>query len=256
LSPAQRFAAILAMNRLSPHLLLLLFLTSAFCSAAAALHPALQAAASREWEQDIAALEALDQTELHPADSILFVGSSSIRLWDTIARDIAPYHPIRRAYGGAKSSDLAVFVRRLIAPHQFRALVIFVANDVTGSDEDATPEQVTTWFNHFVGTAQDIAPAVPIFWIAVTPTPARWDAWPKIRQVNAALARACAAHHDVHFIPTAYAYLDEQGQPHPDLFQDDRLHLNELGYRIWSAIILSHLDAQLQDQTSTTPLSP
>jgi hypothetical protein len=232
------------MNVLWVRLLLVLVVTFALRSTAATLEPPLQAAAALEWEQDITNLESLDRTESHPADSILFIGSSSFRLWDTIARDIAPYHPIRRAYGGAKFSDLAVFARRLIAPHRFRALVIFVANDVTGSANDASPEQVATWFSHIVEVTRTLRPAVPIFCLAITPTPARWEAWPQIHKVNNALAQACAAHHDVHFIPTARAYLDEHGQPHSDLFQEDRLHLNQLGYRLWSAIILSHLDAR------------
>jgi lysophospholipase L1-like esterase len=88
-------------------------------------------------------------------------------------------------------------------------------------------------------------PDVPIFCLEITPTPSRWAAWPKIREVNRALARECAARPDVHFIPTAHAYLGADGQPQADLFVDDRLHLNDLGYRIWSAIITSHLDARL-----------
>jgi hypothetical protein len=207
--------------------------------------PALHDAATRQWQDDILALEALDRVESHPADSILFIGSSSIRIWDTIGRDMAPYHPIQRAYGGAKFSDLAVFARRLIAPHQFQALVVFVANDVTGTAEDSTPEQVAGWFGHIIEVTRAAQPNAAIFCIAVTPSPARWEAWPMIRESNRALARTCASHRDVHFIPTAHAYLDEHGLPQPDLFQEDRLHLNELGYRIWAAIILSHLDERL-----------
>jgi lysophospholipase L1-like esterase len=71
------------------------------------------------------------------------------------------------------------------------------------------------------------------------------SAWPMIQAVNRALARECGVRTGVHFIPTARAFLGAGGQPQADLFVDDRLHLNELGYRIWSAIIKSHLDARL-----------
>ena len=54
---------------------------------------------SKKWESEVAKLEALDQSEQHPANSILFIGSSSIRKWNDIASDMAPYHPIQRHYG-------------------------------------------------------------------------------------------------------------------------------------------------------------
>lgn len=205
--------------------------------------PDLEAAAVEQWESAIAALDTRNQTESHPADSILFLGSSSVRLWESIATDLAPYHPISRGFGGARFSDLAVFARRLIAPHQFRALVLFSANDVTGRPDDPTPEQVAGWFGHIVEIARATHPDALIFCVAITPTPARWDAWPKIREVNCALARECASRTNVHFIPTAHAYLGADGQPAADLFLDDGLHQNALGYRIWSAILKSHLDA-------------
>jgi hypothetical protein len=214
-------------------------------NAATLLDPELVAAAEARWASDIDALQALDRTESHPPDSILFIGSSSIRLWETIATDLTPYHPIQRGYGGARFSDLAVFAERLIAPHRFRALVVFVANDVTGGAGDATPEQVAEWFTHIIEVSRAAQPTAPIFCLEITPTQSRWSAWPRIREVNRALAQVCASWPDVHFIPTAHAYLGPDGEPQPDLFLDDRLHLNGLGYRIWSAIIQSHLDAVL-----------
>lgn len=207
--------------------------------------PELQAAAEKEWADDIAALEARDQAEFHPADSILFVGSSSIRLWNSIVVDMAPYHPIQRGFGGSKFSDVAVFAERLISRHQFSALVLFVGNDVRGRADDATPEQVVAWFGHIIEVARAAQPSAAICCIEITPTPSRWQAWPKIREVNRALARACAARKHVYFIPTAHAYLGPDGEPLEDLFRDDHLHQNQLGYRIWSAIIKSHLDAVL-----------
>jgi len=120
-----------------------------------------------------------------------------------------------------------------------------VANDVTGGALDATPEQVAGWFGHLVEVARAVEPDARVFCIEITPTRARWEAWPKIRAVNRALARECAARPGVQFIPTAHAYLGADGQPQTDLFVEDHQHLNELGYRIWSAIIKSHLDARL-----------
>ena len=89
----------------------------------------------KAWENDIHKFEQLDKSEKYSEDAILFAGSSSIRLWTTLETDMAPYPVIQRGYGGAKLSDFAVYADRIFAPHPCRAIVIFIANDITGSDQ-------------------------------------------------------------------------------------------------------------------------
>jgi hypothetical protein len=193
--------------------------------------------AMKQWGQEIERMEALDAKETDPENAVLFIGSSSIRLWDDIAADMRPWPVIQRGYGGAKFSDLVVFAERIIQPHKFRALVIFVANDITGEPDDKTPAEVVRLFEHVVATARRHAPETPIFLIEITPTPRRWAVWPKIKECNAALRAACEAGQDLHFISTADEYLDPAGQPIPDLFREDRLHQNREGYARWSRLI-------------------
>lgn len=201
--------------------------------------------ALEKWEKDIQALEARDRHEQHPADSILFVGSSSIRLWDSIAADMAPYPVIRRGYGGAKFTDLVFFAGRLVHPHQFRALVIFVANDITGGKDDRTPAEVAALFRKVHGTVRDKFSATPIFYIAVTPSPSRFAAWPKISAANSAVREVCESLPDTFFIGTESLYFKPDGTPDESLFRDDRLHQNQKGYDRWSFAIKSHLDTHL-----------
>lgn len=199
------------------------------------------AEAAKKWEPDIAALEARDAEETHPDDSILFLGSSSIRLWETLAADMAPFPVIRRGYGGARFTDLAVFAERLVRPHAFRAAVVFVANDITGRDDDLTPEEVAALFRHVVGTLRKKNPDAPVFLIAVTPTPARWKVWTEIRAANAALREACEADERLHFIATESHFLGEDGLPKRELFRDDQLHLAADGYALWTRIVRGRL---------------
>ena len=112
-------------------------------------------AAVERWGDAIAQLELKDKIETHPGNSILFVGSSSIRRWDEIGADMAPYHPIQRGYGGAKWSDVAIFAERLISPHTFRAVVFFVGNDITGRADDKSPEEVTGLFSYVLGRVRE-----------------------------------------------------------------------------------------------------
>jgi lysophospholipase L1-like esterase len=196
-----------------------------------------QAEATEKWESEIKKLEARDQAESDPESAILFIGSSSIRMWETIEQDIAPYKPIRRGYGGAKFSDVAVYAKRLICPHQYRALAIFVGNDVAGKPDDHSVADIEALVRHILKVAAEHSPETPMFLIEVTPTPQRFAAWSKIRQANAALREISLTTPHTYFIPTAESYLDESKQPRADLFRDDGLHQNQAGYELWATLI-------------------
>ncbi len=204
--------------------------------------PAEQVEAARKrWGEYITKLLTQDREEKHPDDSVLFLGSSSVRLWDSIERDMAPYHPIQRGYGGARFSDLVVFSKDLVAAHRYRAVVIFVGNDVTGKETDATSKQVVDWFLQVAADARAHQPAAEVFCVEITPTPSRWTAWPKIQEVNTALRAACKSDPKLHLISTSKSYLNEDGEPRPEYFKKDRLHQNEDGYAVWAGLIKAAL---------------
>lgn len=205
-----------------------------------------RAAAVEKWAKDMDRIASRDAKEADPKDAILFLGSSSIRLWTEIASDLKPWPVIERGYGGAKFSDLAVLADQIIKPHKFRAAVIFVGNDVTGSKDDKTPAEVVRLFQHVVGTLRKYEPTAAIFLLEITPTPKRWEAWPKIQASNAALKAACESGDNLHFISTASDYLTPDGQPMPELFKADKLHQNRDGYARWSRIIDAALKKTLK----------
>ena len=204
-----------------------------------------RAAAIKRWEGEIAKLEAKDKEETHPDNSILFLGSSSIRRWTEISTDMAPYHAIERGYGGAKWSDVAVYAERLITPHKFRAAVFFVGNDISGRETDKTPEEVAGLFAYVLEKVREHNEHAPVFFIAVTPTQSRFDAWPQIRAANTAVRAFCERTDNTYFIGTESIFLDAKGTPRPELFAADRLHLSRDGYIRWTAAIKSHLDSVL-----------
>lgn len=202
------------------------------------------------WEAEIAALEALDAAEPDPPEAILFLGSSSIRLWDTIAEDLAPWPAVRRGYGGARYRDLAHFVTRLVAPHDCRAIVIFVGNDIT-PQESPTIAEVMQDVHAVHARIRELRPDVPLVLVAVTPTPARWAAWPEIARLNDAMAGFAAAAPGTTFVATADRFLDgASGRPIPALYRADRLHLSREGYRIWADMLGAALDELLADLPS------
>ncbi len=199
--------------------------------------------AAAKWEKDIADWEQKDQSEVANESSLLFLGSSSIRRWETLSRDLTPWPCVGRGYGGAKFSDLAIYAPRLLAAHHPRAVVIYVGNDVTGkAEQDKTPEEVVRLFGIVVDAVKKQAPHAEIFSIEITPSPVRFGAWSKIQAANRQLKAFCEKDTKLHFIETHPSYLTEDGQPRPELYVEDQLHQNEEGYKIWSGIIRKELE--------------
>ena len=196
----------------------------------------------RAWEKDIQQFEQLDKSEKYQENSVLFAGSSSIRLWTTLEKDMAPYPVIQRGYGGAKLSDFAVYAGRIFDNHPCKAIVIFIANDISGTDQDKSPQEVAALFRNVLKTIRKTHPETPVFWIAVTPTPLRWKVWPEIVKANNLIKAICENQKNTWFIRTDYGFLDEKGLPKNELFRDDRLHLTEKGYAVWTEIIKKELN--------------
>lgn len=203
--------------------------------------------AAKKWEPEIQQLEARDKTSNYRDDAILFVGSSSIRLWDNIENDMSPYPVIQRGYGGAKLSDLIFYTDRLVYPHNFRALVIFVANDITGNSDDRTPQEVLQLYKQVVKTVREKYPTKPIFFIEITPTNSRWAVWDKIQEANALIKAYCSSEKNTFYIQTADAFLNDKGIPRSELFREDQLHLTQAGYTIWADLIKQRLRQVLGD---------
>jgi hypothetical protein len=199
----------------------------------------------KAWEGDIEKFEQLDVTKSYPSDAILFAGSSSIRLWSTIGKDLMPYNVIQRGYGGAKLSDFAVYADRIIYPHPCKAIVIFIANDISGSENDKSPLEVSQLFRKTLYIIRRKFEDTPVFWISITPTPSRWAVWPEIKEANRMIKEICDSHRNTYFIDTEKYFLNSSGLPRSELFVEDKLHLNTEGYKIWSGIIKNELDNML-----------
>ena len=230
---------------------LVLILLISWATLASAQEPDLDPSIAK-WEKDVAQLELLDRDQPKTKGSVLYYGSSSIRRWKTIADDMAPWPAIRRGYGGAKLPDTIHYAPRIVGPHiglanpnRCRAVVLFVANDITGKDTDATPEEVANRFTRLHNLIRQQDPTVPVFWIEVTPTEKRWAQWPKIAEATKLIGQIIDTDKNTHLIATAGAYLGADGQPRAEFFVEDRLHLSESGYQLWAGLIKAKLHAEL-----------
>ena len=200
------------------------------------------------FDKDIQALEMLTEyKELE--DYLLFIGSSSIRRWNNIQEDMSPYAVVKRGYGGAHFYDLIHFIDRLMEDKQeAKAVLIFVANDITGSNgwdklhKDLTPNEVKNLFKAICKKIhKKQSKKTPIYLIETTPTPSRWAVWNKISKSNDLIQNYTEQDPNLHFISTRNFFLNQKGRPDGKYFVADSLHLSEAGYDLWEHIIKENL---------------
>lgn len=204
------------------------------------------------WEGEIAALEEATNAN-PPKDAFLFIGSSSIRLWDTLAEDMAPLPVIKHGFGGSKLGDAIHYIDRLITPYNPRAVVMFSGtNDIAG-DNPKQPEEVFTLYKAFVSEVHQRMPGLPIYFIAITPTHSRLEHIDLVNRTNAMVAQHVIDHPNLFYIDTASAVLGPDGLPRPELFREDQLHLNADGYAIWASVIKPVLVASVQPEMAMLP---
>jgi hypothetical protein len=189
------------------------------------------------WRVIINGFTDADKTNPPPEKAVLFLGSSSIRMWD-LKKYFKDMPTINRGFGGSCISESAYFLNRIAAPYKPRLIVLYAGeNDVA----DGKPvEQIVADFEDFM---LDM-PKVPLIYLSIKPSPARWGLWPKMREANVRLKASCGKQADCRFLDVSSVLLGEDGQPRPELYhpEDGGLHLNDQGYGLWAGLLAPLLE--------------
>lgn len=207
------------------------------------------AEAAQKWNDDVGKLAARNSQESNP-DAILFIGSSTIRLWDSLERDVAPYKTIKRGFGGAKFCDLAIHCPRLADGLSYRAAVVFVANDIKGEVSDKEPAEMKRLARITIESLKARNPSAPVIILSITATPSRFAYWNRIQSANRTLSTLASEMQGVYFLETEKHYLTMDGKPIEKYFVEDRLHQTPEGYQLLGSLVKSKLDEVLSPKTN------
>lgn len=195
------------------------------------------------WDEAIARFEAADKARPPSPGGIVFVGSSSIRKWTTLERDMAPLAVINRGFGGSHIPHCTWFAPRIVLPHQPSAVVLYAGdNDVAWG---AKAEKVLADFEAFLAAIRVSDPDLPLYFLAIKPSPLRWKHWPEMQRANALIQEKIRGLEAVHYIDVASPLLHPNGSANNAFFAKDRLHLSESGYVLWTAIVRDGLRAHM-----------
>jgi lysophospholipase L1-like esterase len=193
------------------------------------------------WEHSIRAFEARDRNRAPGQGSIVFVGSSSITLWSSLEEDMAPLPAVNRGFGGATIDDVVRYANRIVVPYHPAAVVLFAGtNDISGA-RPASAEYVVERFDAFVAKVRHAVPEALIFYVAITPSRARWNLWSVAMEANRLIEARVRADARLRFIDLGQFLLGRGGTSDPEFYRSDGLHPSKSGYRIWAREIAASL---------------
>jgi len=190
------------------------------------------------WD-DVKAIQAYDQIYAPPKDPILFIGSSSIRLWVDFTPTFKNYTVLNRGIGGAVTSDVDRYLNEIVFPYHPKQIVIYVGeNDLVKAPDAASV------FNDFKKLYTDIRaklPNTPIVYIAIKGSPSRKQYQQLAIQANQLISDYIKGQQYITFVDVYHPMLDKNGAMQPVLFKQDMLHMNASGYKIWNKLLIPHL---------------
>lgn len=205
-------------------------------------HPAL-------WEWQVRRYERADRRSTPCHQGILFTGSSSINLWQTLAEDMAPLPVLNRGFGGAHLDHVNRYASRIVLPYQPRLIALYAGeNDLSGFS-DKTPDTVCADFDHFVELVHAELPETRIAYLSIKHSPLRHAIAEKQRETNERIHKRTSKDKRLSYIDVSTPLLGPDGAPRRELYRFDKLHLNEEGYRIWTAALRPKLEHDWEQLT-------
>src|SRR5262249_42946681 len=119
------------------------------------------------WESQIRAFEKADRLCPPKEGAILFTGSSSIRLWHTLERDMAPLPVINRGFGGSHLGHVVHYAQQIILPYRPRAIVLYAGENDLAWPSRKTAEIVLTDFKQLVALVQARLPGTRVYFLSI-----------------------------------------------------------------------------------------
>ena len=167
---------------------------------------------------------------------VLFLGSSSINLWDTIYEDFAPLKLIRRSYGGATLRDMIYNYNTIAKGYTPKSILLYVENDLGNHKEGVNAVKCFDLFRIFIDKLKKDYPNTPLIVVSLKPSQHKADQLKDQLLVNALLEENATAQGYTYIDITKVMY-DEAGNLRTDIFKEDNLHMNAEGYKLWTAIL-------------------
>jgi lysophospholipase L1-like esterase len=195
--------------------------------------------------QEIRAFEEWDSKNAVPAEPVLFVGSSTIRLWRT--HECFPDLPvINRGFGGAHICDVVHYADRVVLPYKPKVIVFYAGDNDIADGKSA--QRVLEDCRRFTEIVHQKLPTTRIVFLAIKPSEQRRSFWPEMSEANGLIRDFSRQDKRLLFADLTVPLLGADGKPQSELFLADKLHLSTIGYSVWTRALTPILQQALASQ--------
>ena len=193
------------------------------------------ATANGPFEDEIEHFEAADRISPPRRGGVVFVGSSSIRLWPNLKAYFPGANVIQRGFGGSELWQVVNYAPRIVLPYCPKRIVVYAGdNDLAAG---RSPEQVLKDYEDFVELVHRNLPETKIAFIAIKPSPSRRALIDSMRRANELVRNYSSRDPRLAYVDVFSPMLTNSGPPRPELFSADSLHMNARGYEIWRKLL-------------------
>ncbi|MEM7656456.1 MAG: GDSL-type esterase/lipase family protein [Bacteroidota bacterium] len=191
------------------------------------------------------AYEQGDSVDAPPKGGVVFAGSSSVRMWKTLAEDLAPLPVLNRGFGGSTFPELLHYADRIIFAYEPRCVVLYEGDNDIAADS-MQPEDVLANLQVYLEQAEKAIPGSQTYFLAVKPSIRRKELLPKAQRTNALIRQFAAQTEGLFFLDVASVMMESETQIRSDIFIQDSLHMNPTGYALWTEVVRPALMAGCQ----------
>jgi len=181
---------------------------------------------------DIQNFKKQDSVSFPPRNAILLIGSSSFTKWTDVQDYFPGYTIVNRGFGGSTLLDEIFYVNDIVFPYQPKQIIIYCGENDLASSDTVSAAMVLDRFKQLFQMIRNKTEA-PIAYISMKPSPSRRHLFTKMREGNQLIKDFLVTQKNTAFIDVHQKMLDSTGEPMPEIFLDDSLHMNAKGYAIW-----------------------
>ncbi len=171
---------------------------------------------------------------------VVFYGSSSLRLWETLEQDLPGHDILNLAFGGSTIDYCSYYFDRLIKPNNIKSFVFYAGDNDVGQGKSAT--QVFDSFLIFYNKFRESFPYTKFTFVSIKPSIERAKFINRIQKANKLIKEFLEKEPNTFYLNVHDQMLNGDKLAKPELYTEDELHMSEKGYELWKEIFHEHID--------------
>ena len=191
------------------------------------------------FDREIRIFMVRDRIRMPEPGGVLFIGSSSIRMWNSVHRDFPELDIIHRGFGGSTSADVLTYFDKIVAPYKPSAVVYYEGDNDVPQSMPVT--QIVANMKEFVEKFHQLNPESKVFILTPKPAIARKNYWGRYLELHKEMKKMLSGYDFAYYVDVATPMLTPSGDFREELYIEDGVHMNEKGYAVWKEVLLESM---------------